>query len=146
MYDGDFKDNMITGKGVYTWTDGRVYKGDWFNNKMHGKGFFTWVDGRTYQGNYVEDRKEGKGEFTWPDGRKYQGDWLNGKQHGNGIYYTAKGEVKKGKLSFFKCAIPGLFFLYFRLSNTVESKQMFIINFADDWIRTSGIASDRSTN
>ena len=56
------------------------------------------------------------------------------------------GEVKKGKLSFFKCAIPGLFFLYFRLSNTVERKQMFIINFADDWIRTSGIASDRSTN
>ena len=66
---------------------------------------------------------------------------------------------------FFKWAIPGLFFLYFRLFNTVDSFQC-TINFADDWIRTanlvaghllitlirsprsrtSGIGSDRSTN
>ena len=38
---------------------------------------------------------------------------------------------------FFKWAIPGLFFLYFCLFNTVDSIQMININFADDWIRTS---------
>ena len=34
----------------------------------------------------------------------------------------------------YRWAVPGLFFLYFRLFNTAESKQMFNINFADDWI------------
>ena len=38
-----------------------------------------------------------------------------------------------------KKAIPGLFFLYFRLFNTVDRKQMFRRNFADDWIRTADL-------
>ena len=35
---------------------------------------------------------------------------------------------------FLKWSIPGLFFIYFHLFNTVDSKQMFNINFADGWI------------
>ena len=38
---------------------------------------------------------------------------------------------------FFKWAIPGLFL--FRLFNTVDSKQTFNINLADDWIRTADL-------
>ena len=38
---------------------------------------------------------------------------------------------------FKKTAIPGLFFLYFRLCNTFDSIQMFKIKFADDWIWTA---------
>jgi len=37
------------------WNDGRVYEGDWINNKMHGKGVFKWKDGREYIGEYFED-------------------------------------------------------------------------------------------
>ena len=40
---------------------------------------------------------------------------------------------------FFKLAIPGLFFLYFCLFSTVDSKQMFNINFANDWILTADL-------
>ena len=36
-------------------------------------------------------------------------------------------------------ANPGPIFLYFRIFNTVDSKQMFNINFADTWIRTTGL-------
>ena len=36
-------------------------------------------------------------------------------------------------------AIPGLFFLYFDLFNTVDRNQMFYINFADDWIRSADL-------
>ena len=32
--------------------------------------------------------------------------------------------------------MPGLFYIYFRLFNTVDSNQMFNINFTNDWIRT----------
>ena len=33
-YIGDFKENMIHGKGKYTWKDGKSYEGDWIENKM----------------------------------------------------------------------------------------------------------------
>ncbi|MFN9910870.1 MAG: phosphatidylinositol kinase, partial [bacterium] len=33
---GDWKDNAITGFGIYIWSDGRVYVGEWKNNMMHG--------------------------------------------------------------------------------------------------------------
>ena len=47
-----------------------------------------------------------------------------------------------------KWAIPGLFFIYFRLFNTVDNKQMFnkILPMTGVEPRTSGIGSDRSTN
>ncbi|MFN9905335.1 MAG: membrane-binding protein, partial [bacterium] len=43
--------------------------GQWKNNKMEGRGVFTWPDGRKYEGEYLDDKKEGKGTFYWPDGR-----------------------------------------------------------------------------
>jgi len=45
-------DNKISGLGIYTWLDGRIYSGQWFDNNMHGKGFYTWKDGRKYDGEY----------------------------------------------------------------------------------------------
>ena len=38
---------------------------------------------------------------------------------------------------FFKKGLSRLLFLLFRLFNAVDSKQMFSLNFADDWIRTA---------
>lgn len=55
----------LTGKGVYNWSDGRVYEGTWKNNKMEGEGVFKWPDGRKYEGEYVDDKKEGRGIFYW---------------------------------------------------------------------------------
>jgi hypothetical protein len=48
------------------WHDGRMYEGEWSEGKMHGKGTFMWKDGRQYEGEYVNDQKEGEGIFTWP--------------------------------------------------------------------------------
>ena len=43
--------------------------------------------------------------------------------------------------------IPGIFLLYFPLFNTVASKQILNINFANDCrLQTSGVGSDLSTN
>ena len=47
----------------------RVYRGQWKNNLMHGKGEFVWEDGRKYIGNYLNDLKSGYGKFEWGDGR-----------------------------------------------------------------------------
>ena len=49
-YEGEFKVNEISGKGVYRWNDGKVYEGHWENNKMHGEGYLKWPDGKEYRG------------------------------------------------------------------------------------------------
>jgi hypothetical protein len=50
MFIGDWEDNKIQGKGLYTWADDRKYEGEWLNNNMHGKGKYSWADGRSYEG------------------------------------------------------------------------------------------------
>lgn len=34
-------------------------------DKMHGRGVFQWSDGRMYIGDYLEDKKTGAGVFEW---------------------------------------------------------------------------------
>jgi hypothetical protein len=31
VYFGDYRDGKVTGKGVYTWTNGDKYEGDWID-------------------------------------------------------------------------------------------------------------------
>ena len=45
----DFKEGL----GKYKWNTGKEYRGEWKKNIMHGKGIFTWTDGRFYNGSYV---------------------------------------------------------------------------------------------
>ena len=49
VYEGEFKDNALWGKGKLT-NDVRQmeYDGEWKNNKMHGTGVYKWHDGRRY--------------------------------------------------------------------------------------------------
>jgi len=61
-----------------------MYSGQWKDNKMHGRGVFTWPDGKKYEGEYLNDQRDGFGIFWWSDGRKYVGYWKEGKQHGLG--------------------------------------------------------------
>ena len=37
VFEGDFKDDKMEGKGKYTYTDGGVYEGDFKDDKMEGK-------------------------------------------------------------------------------------------------------------
>lgn len=52
------------------------------NNMMHGKGILTFSDGRKYIGNFEEDKMEGLGHFRWPDGREFEGSWSGGLPEG----------------------------------------------------------------
>jgi len=40
-----------------------VYDGQWVNGMMSGKGVNTWPDGRSYVGEYLNDKKEGYGIY-----------------------------------------------------------------------------------
>ena len=82
MYTGDWRENKISGIGVYSWLDGRKYQGEWLDNNMEGMGIYIWNDGRQYRGQYKDDKKHGFGIYTWADQRCYEGYWYKGKQHG----------------------------------------------------------------
>jgi hypothetical protein len=47
------------------------YVGEWNNNNMHGRGLYSWKDGRKYDGYYNNDKKHGYGIYQWADGKKY---------------------------------------------------------------------------
>ena len=51
-------------------------------------------------------------------------------------FFHMKNETLRRPL-FKKLPIPVSFSLFFRFFNTVDSKGMFYINFANDWIRTA---------
>ena len=50
---------------------------------------------------------------------------------------SSKAKCGSNTLAFFKMGHSRPLFLYFHLFNTVDSKQIFNMNFADDWIRTA---------
>ena len=73
-------------QGVQIYADGSKYEGEWREGLKHGEGIFTWNDGRSYVGEYKNDKKHGRGTYTWTNGCEYSGQWRNGKQHGEGTY------------------------------------------------------------
>ena len=101
FYDGMFSNSVREGKGVYKWSDGRVYEGDYANDHRHGHGHFVYPNGDEYVGSYERGIRCGKGKFTFSDGSSYDGEWQDSKYHGygelkeiNDSYY--KGEWKQG--------------------------------------------------
>ena len=101
-YEGEFKDNCITGMGFYTWANKDTYKGTFVNGKMHGKGLYKWPDGGEYYGEYVNNIKEGNGRFKWVNGKVFEGQFKRGKPSGFGKLKTSNREIdvefKDGKL------------------------------------------------
>ena len=86
MYEGQWKENLMDGYGIYHFENGRIYKGEWKDSKIHGYGEFTWVEGRKYYGFYKKDLKDGFGIYCWPGNKFLVGFWKEGKQHGISKY------------------------------------------------------------
>jgi hypothetical protein len=45
--------------GKYFWKNGDSYEGNWKNDLRDGKGVFIWSDGDKYDGEWKKDMKEG---------------------------------------------------------------------------------------
>ena len=42
-----------------TWPCGKKYRGQWENGVMSGRGVFTFDEGKVYYGNYANDKRNG---------------------------------------------------------------------------------------
>ena len=95
-YQGVFKDNEYSGKGIYIWENGEYYKGNFKNSMAHGEGEYHYMNGDIYKGNFVNNIKEGKGIYTCKNGNQFIGIWENDVQNGNGEYYENRKLIYKG--------------------------------------------------
>jgi len=87
IWDGDiFLEGIVrvtdSGPGI------SLYEGDWKNGKMNGRGKITFSNGAIYDGDLVDDKYEGYGKMCWADGDVYEGEWKADKKYGQGTLTT----------------------------------------------------------
>jgi len=85
VYKGEFKDDKMHGKGLYTYDNNNIYYGNYEKGMMYGKrNIYKYADGSEYYGEFVDNHKEGQGKFKWKDGKVFEGPFVKGKMHGIG--------------------------------------------------------------
>lgn len=100
VYEGDFKDGIMSGKGKCTFKNGDYYVGDFDNFALNGKGVFYYVNsenrGDQYEGDFKDGLKHGHGTYIYSNGDKYIGNFKNGKKDGLGCFTFASGQIYEG--------------------------------------------------
>lgn len=94
-YDGDWKDDVMEGTGVYI-KPGFKYEGELRGGRLYGQGTLDTAEG-TYIGQWAEDRKEGKGEWDGDNGETYDGEWHSDLRFGKGTWIDTDGARYDGK-------------------------------------------------
>lgn len=75
-----------------------VYEGNWEEDVMSGQGVYSWSDGSSYDGAFVNGKQHGPGRFMWPDGSTYEGTWHSGQMTGHGrLDYRFDGNFHQGR-------------------------------------------------
>lgn len=97
VYEGTWREGMMHGRGVFNWSDGSVYEGEWKDGRRHGAGVLRASDGFSYDGMWVQNAMEGRGTAVYPNGQTYNGLFSNGKREGRGTIYFTNGAVYEGR-------------------------------------------------
>ena len=69
VYEGQFSQNRMHGRGVERYASGDVYDGEWHFGRMQGHGTYRYADGEVEVGRYHEDVDVGDGVRWSADGR-----------------------------------------------------------------------------
>ena len=101
VYEGEFRDGKIHGRGNFFYANGNRYEGEWHDGKKHGRGTYTWTEGDRYEGPVVravcfgiavqvrmffdegefrDGKIHGRGNFFYANGNRYEGEWHDGKK------------------------------------------------------------------
>lgn len=102
VYEGQWKDNLQNGLGVFNYANGDMYKGNFKDGLPHGhgvlrKGSFKTSAASIYIGEWIASSKSGYGVMDdITAGEKYLGNWCDNKKHGNGLIVTSEGVYYEG--------------------------------------------------
>lgn len=101
LYEGEWKDNKIHGKGVYIYSNGDKYEGSFINAMKHGQGKISFGrrspwSGDEYTGEFRNDKFHGQGVYIYSEGGKYVGEFQDDKKHGKGTITYADGKSVGG--------------------------------------------------
>ena len=76
-YDGEWRDDVIQGRGTFKYPDGSSYDGEWLAGKYEGIGTYRFANGTRYEGEFHENKMSGKGVFTDSRGESWAGTFFN---------------------------------------------------------------------
>ena len=59
--------------------DGEVYDGEWRDGLKHGIGIYLFKNGDVYEGGFIEGKKDGEGRYKMANGKLICGMWKDDK-------------------------------------------------------------------
>ena len=88
-----FKKGQIHGKGKIKYKNGDMYEGDFKNGIKEGEGIYRFKPGlRVYTGESHKDTITGQGKMEFEDKKMVcEGDFLAGMMQGKGKMYFSNG-------------------------------------------------------
>lgn len=98
IYEGNWRDNKLEGKGILYFEGGTVYNGNFVNNQFSGSGTIRYSNGDYYEGNWSNNARTGKGKYRWSNGAEFSGDFVKNNITGYGIMKEANGDIYEGYL------------------------------------------------
>ena len=98
-YTGELIGTERTGSGQFDFDAGETYNGDWKNDVIDGKGSLNYPEKGKYTGEYKGGKRQGTGVFVWTNGDKYEGHWENDVIDGEGVLTKADGSRLEGTFS-----------------------------------------------
>ena len=102
-YEGNFKQGLEHGLGMFLWVNGNKYQGDWNYGRRTGNGTIWFANGDLYTGAFLNDKMHGQGQFKSKSGSRYNGEFVKWKKHGKGVLHLKNGQLlcarwKSGKM------------------------------------------------
>jgi hypothetical protein len=96
-YEGNWKDNRMSGEGNMVYSSGDTYVGEWKLDDAHGHGCYTFADpSDVFSGQFREGKSCGHCVITYANGETYSGEMKDDDRNGEGVFTTARGDVFRG--------------------------------------------------
>ena len=96
-YEGEIRDGLPHGKGIFKYKNGDEYKGEFKNGLFDGNGEHTTKSGEKYFGEFKNGKREGNGTCKFRNGESYEGCWKDDKRDGKGKYSFSNGDNYNGE-------------------------------------------------